>query len=119
MGAPQLVWYRWLHSLPVGLVPKLAIQLAVMPPSTVTLFFGYTEAGKSVRGEAPWGTWQSRYFRRMEKEALSTVGYATFFWAPVQAFNFSRVPLQFRPLFLNCMMVVWTTYLSIVGFKRL
>ena len=119
MGAPQLAWFRWLHSLPFGLVPKLAIQLAVMPPATVTLFFGYTEAGKSIQGKAPWETWRSRYSLRMHKEAPTTVAYATMFWAPVQAFNFWRVPLQFRPLYLNCMMVVWTTYLSIVGFKRL
>ena len=119
MGAPQLLWYRWLHALPISLVPKLAIHLAIIPPCTTTLFFGYTEMGKSLCGRASWETWRDRYLLRMRKELAPTVCYATMFWTPVQAFNFLRIPLQFRPLYLNCMMVLWTTYLSIAGYKRL
>ena len=118
LGAPQVLWFRYLARIfPDGIAMKLPktllVHLGLMAPTTNTLFFAYRE---KLRG--PDETFFSRYATRMRREFPSTTAYSLSFWTPVQAVNFTYVPLHLRPLYLNGMMVVWTTYLSIAGHRR-
>ena len=40
------------------------------------------------------------------------------FWITVQSINFKLIPPLWTLLFVNSAFVVWTTYLSAVGFRR-
>ena len=118
LGAPQFVWFRFLARLfpdgtPSKLAKTLTIHLGLMAPMTNTLFYAYREL---LRG--PNETFVSRYATRMRREFPATTAYSLCFWTPAQTFNFSYVPLHYRPLYLNSMMVVWTTYLSLSGHRR-
>jgi len=118
LGAPQALWFRFLHRVfPDGTAHKLAktltVHLGLMAPATNTLFFGYREL---LRG--PQESFPERYYERMRREFPATTAYSLCFWTPAQTVNFAYVPLHLRPLYLNSMMVVWTTYLSIAGHRR-
>ena len=118
LGVPQVLWFRYLARVfPDGSamrLPKtLLVHLTLMAPTTNTLFYAYRE---KLRG--PDETFLSRYATRMRREFPATTAYSLSFWGPVQAINFTYIPLHLRPLYLNGMMVVWTTYLSISGHRR-
>ena len=113
MGTPQVLWFRWLQAHgPANLAARLALHLTTWAQLTNVSFYAYKEA---LNG--PIETWLSRYERRVRTELPSTLCYSLMFWTPAQAVNFTRVPLTLRPLYLNCMMVVLTAYLSISGFR--
>jgi len=119
LGAPQSIWFgglarRFPEGTPLKLQKTLFVHLGLMAPTTNTLFFGYREAMR----DAPAETWASRFSLRMRREFPSTTAYSLLFWTPAQVVNFMLVPLHLRPLYLNSMMVVWTTYLSIAGHRR-
>lgn len=119
LGAPQYVWFRFLaRCFPDGTTRKLPktllVHLGLMAPTTNTLFFAYREAMR----DAPHETWAARFSLRMRREFPPTTAYSLLFWTPAQTVNFMLVPLHLRPLYLNSMMVVWTTYLSIAGHRR-
>lgn len=119
MGAPQSIWFGGLARLfPEGTQYKLGktltVHLGLMAPTTNTLFFAYREAMR----DEPINTWASRFSLRMRREFPTVTARSLLFWTPAQTVNFMLVPLHLRPLYLNSMMVVWTTYLSIAGHRR-
>ena len=128
MGAPTTLWLRNLQArLPAmaingdgtttlhlgNLVRALAIHLGVFAPVTNAAFYGYKElfAGG-------WQSWAERYATRMQNEFITTTCFSWLFWTPAQALNFTLVPLHFRPIYLNSLMVLWTGYLSFSGHRR-
>ena len=118
LGAPQSLWFRFLsRKIPEGSPHKLAKTLGVhmgfMAPATNSLFFAYSEMRRG-----PNDTWSARFAERMRQEFPSTTAYSMCFWVPTHMLTFTLVPLHLRPLYLNTMMVVWTTYLSIAGHRR-
>lgn len=120
LGVPQVMWFRTLarrfpEGTPSRLRKKLAVHLGLMAPTTNALFFAYREALRESHDDTSWA---ARYARRMQHEFPPTIAYSLCFWTPAQAINFTFVPLPLRPLYLNGMMVVWTTYLSIAGHRR-
>lgn len=119
LGAPQSIWFGFLARLmPEGTQYKLGktltLHLGLMAPTTNTLFFAYREAMR----DEPIDTWASRLSLRMRREFPTVTARSLLFWTPAQTVNFMLVPLHLRPLYLNSMMVIWTTYLSIAGHRR-
>ena len=119
LGAPQSIWFGFLARLmPEGTQYKLGktltVHLGLMAPTTNTLFFAYREAMR----DEPIDTWASRLSLRMRLEFPTVTARSLLFWTPAQTVNFMLVPLHLRPLYLNSMMVIWTTYLSIAGHRR-
>jgi len=119
LGAPMSLWFRFLarkfpDGTPYKITKTLTVHMGLAAPTTNLLFFGYREA---LHG--PRETWAERFAMRMRREFPSTTAYSNLFWIPAQTINFNFVPLHLRPLYLNSAMVVWTTYLSIAGHRRL
>ena len=130
MGAPATLWFRWLStrfptmiarpdgtSLHAGNLGRvLLVHLTLFAPFTNAMFYGYKEA---VSAQPTCGaSWSIRFERRLRNEFVATTCYSWLFWTPAQAVNFTIVPLHFRPLYLNSLMVLWTAYLSFSGHRR-
>mmetsp|Transcript_12494 Transcript_12494/g.22657 ORF Transcript_12494/g.22657 Transcript_12494/m.22657 type:complete len:254 (+) Transcript_12494:169-930(+) len=109
-------WYQILESIVtvenrvLGLACRLLLDSIIFSPVTITGYF-------TVR------TFLERKGLVTLRDKLQTklkpaLFAAWSFWPPVNIFNFSLVPLQFRVLYSNIMALVWTGYLSFVNQKK-
>jgi protein Mpv17 len=109
-------WYQILELIVtvenrvLGLACRMLLDSIIFTPVTITGYFTV----RTFLDQQGLVTLRTKLQTKL-KPALFA---AWSFWPPVNIFNFSLVPLQFRVLYSNVMSLVWTGYLSFVNQKK-
>ena len=124
MAAPTVMWFRWLDRVfppavksPRAILTKVLFNQVTMAPAMNALFFGYvlavdrTPAPVSQIARETLPAWKAK----VQKDLVPVTARSLMWWAPVHIINFTFVPPHARAVYTSCGLVVWTTYLSIVG----
>lgn len=117
-------WFRWLNRIfpPEGLTlrgaaKKVLVNQIIMSPTLNALFFTFTTFTRSDVSEK-----QSRsdiLRDRLSQDLIPTIKKSCLYWGSIQFINFLYVPTMFTLLYTNAGFLLWTIYLSLVGFKSL
>lgn len=117
-------WFKFLNSLvppetitlPRALL-KVSINQVVMSPLLNSLFFGYVilvrDLSSTLREKL------TLYKKKVAVDLLPTIMRSCAYWGCVQFFNFAYLPIKFQLLYTNLAFVVWTAYVSFIGYKRI
>lgn len=124
---PVVVWFRWLDRLfppaavsPRAILTKVLFHQLTLAPTMNALFFGYVAAVDRVPApparvlEKTLPVWR----RKLQEDLLPVTARSLVWWLPVHVVNFLWVPPHARAVYTSCNLVVWTTYLSIVGHRK-
>jgi hypothetical protein len=115
-------WFVFLNSLfPVsgltlnGAMKKVAVNQLVMSPLLNSLFFTFTTYTRKDVG----ATRRSTYLRqKFAQDLLPTIRRSCAYWGTIQFVNFLFVPPQFTILYTNIGFLMWTIYISLIGFSQ-
>jgi Mpv17 / PMP22 family len=127
-GASVLGWFvsHWFNFLNY-LVPKQDITLPrvflkvfinqlCMSPFLNSLFFGYVIFTRDFKNSL--GQKVVIYKQKLDKDLLPTIMRSCVYWSIVHIYNFLSCPPQYQLLYTNMAFVIWTAYISFVGYKR-
>ena len=102
----------------VGAVKKVFVNQLVLSTCLNTLFFiftTYTRADLSTTG-------QNRVIilrQKLQNDLFPTIKRSFAFWGIIQTVNFLYVPTEYALIYTNVGALIWTVYLSLVGFRKL
>jgi len=117
-------WFKLLNSIfpPEGLtlagaLKKVFVNQLIMSPGLNGLFFAFTTF---TRPDIASSESSRRAFlgRKLKQDLLPTIKKSCVYWGTIQLFNFLVVPQQYTLLFTNIGFLLWTIYLSLVGFRK-
>lgn len=115
-------WFVFLNGLfPVagltlaGALRKVAVNQVVMSPLMNALFFAFATF---TRGDVDSGGRGALIRRKLATDLVPTMMRSCAYWGTVQLVNFLYVPPRFAVLFTNVGFLLWTTYISLVGFRK-
>jgi len=134
-------WFLFLNGLfpvegltLVGALKKVTVNQLVMSPGLNSLFFAFvtytrgddvvvTGGGATTSGDGNDNgndndnTKAAFLKRKLAADLLPTMKRSCAFWGTVQMVNFLLVPPRFAILFTNVGFLLWTTYISLVGYR--
>jgi len=100
---------------------KVCINQIIMSPGLNTFFFGYvtfTRKNKEI-GENGGFNGKLLYLKKkLARDLFPTIKRSCVYWGIVQFINFCYLPPKYMLLYTNLAFVVWTTYTSFVGFRK-
>ena len=102
----------------MALAGKVAVNQLVMSPGLNGCFFCFailTRESPRARYTADKG---ARMLKKLRTDLPRTMLRSNAFWICVQSINFRFIPELWTLLWVNSAFVVWTTYLALVGFRR-
>jgi len=121
--------YHWLRFLdrvfpPAGqtvqrVFTKIAVNQALMSPGLNGAFFGVSTArSNDLLAAAGREQWLRDWRAKINKDLLDTVIQSNCLWCPAHVVNFYFVPPQHRVLFTSGIFFAWTSWLSMVGYRK-
>jgi len=99
----------------VGALKKVMVNQLVMSPGLNGLFFTFTTY---TRGDVAGGDKKAFLKRKLATDLLPTIKRSCVYWGTVQLVNFLFVPTTFSVLYTNVGFLIWTTYISLVGYRK-
>lgn len=99
------------------LIGKVALNQLVMSPSLNAGFFTYVVF---TRVEPPLRFTEAKraiLLEKLRRDLPTTIRRSCYFWSVCQTINFRLMPLVWQTLWTNACFLIWTTYLSWVGFR--
>jgi hypothetical protein len=123
-GFSLYFWFRLLARLfpraatsTAQLISKVALNQLVMSPSLNAGFFTYVVF---TRVEPPLRFTEAKraiLLEKLRRDLPTTIRRSCYFWSVCQTINFRLMPLVWQTLWTNACFLIWTTYLSWVGFR--
>ena len=123
-GFSLYFWFRLLARLfpraatsTAQLIGKVALNQLVMSPSLNAGFFTYVVF---TRVEPPLRFTEAKraiLLEKLRRDLPTTIRRSCYFWSVCQTINFRLMPLVWQTLWTNACFLIWTTYLSWVGFR--
>ena len=123
-GFSLYFWFRLLARLfpraatsTAQLVGKVALNQLVMSPSLNAGFFSYVVF---TRVEPPLRFTAAKraiLLEKLRRDLPTTIRRSCYFWSVCQTINFRLMPLVWQTLWTNVCFLIWTTYLSWIGFR--
>jgi hypothetical protein len=99
----------------VGALKKVTVNQIVMSPLLNSMFFSFTTYTRSDVA----GTTRGEYLKRkLAQDLIPTIKRSCAYWGTVQLVNFLYVPQRFTLLYTNFGFLVWTIYISLVGYRQ-
>jgi hypothetical protein len=95
---------------------KVFINQLIMSPFLNSLFFGYVILTRDFKNTIPQKI--ELYKRKLSKDLLPTIKRSCVYWSLVHIYNFLILPDKYQLLHTNAAFVFWTTYISIIGFRK-
>jgi len=124
-GLMLFFWFRLLARLfPLAasstaqLVGKVALNQAVMSPGLNAGFFTFVVLTRDKPYLRLDGEKRRRLGRKLKSDLPATVRRSCYFWGVAQTLNFRLLPLEYNTLWTNGCFLLWTTYISWVGFRE-
>lgn len=120
-GAFIFNWFKFLDKLvPVPLTfPRVCYKIFVnqffMAPFLSSLFFAWVIF---TRETSSFQEKQRSLRKKLKSDLLPTIQKACVYWSILHLFNFSIVPKEFQVVYTSFGFLIWTTYLSIVGYRK-
>lgn len=116
-------WFAWLNSVfPAndlslgGAFRKVCLNQLVMSPTLNTLFFTFTTFTRPDRSQV--GVSRLDLLRaKLAKDLIPTIKKSTVYWGSIQMVNFVCIPPKYTMLYTNVGFLIWTIYISLVGFR--
>jgi len=116
------IWFKFLNSiipreninLSKALV-KIAINQALMSPILNSFFFGYVIFTRDFIHTVPEKI--SLFKKKIQKDLIPTIIRSTVYWTIAHLYNFLILNPKYQLLYTNSAFVIWTIYLSIVGYR--
>ena len=99
----------------VGALKKVMVNQLVMSPGLNGLFFTFATY---TRGDVVGGDKKAFLGRKLATDLLPTIKRSCVYWGTVQLVNFLFVPTTFSVLYTNFGFLIWTTYISLVGYRK-
>ena len=99
----------------VGAVKKVTVNQLVMSPLLNSMFFAFTTY---TRADVVGTTRREYLKRKLAQDMIPTIKRSCAYWGTVQLVNFLYVPQRFRLLYTNFGFLVWTIYISLVGYRQ-
>jgi hypothetical protein len=116
-------WYKFLNALipPEGITVskvllKVGINQAIMAPGLNSLFFTFATLTRDLA--VPLETRLATLKKKLRQDLLPTITRSCIYWGIVQFINFSYITKQYMLLYTNAAFVIWTTYVSYIGFRK-
>lgn len=116
-------WFAWLNSVfPVqgltfgGALRKVCVNQAVMSPALNILFFTFTTFTRPDRTQVGVSR-RALLHAKLAKDLVPTMKKSTVYWGSIQLVNFLCVPTMYTMLYTNVGFLIWTFYISLVGFR--
>jgi hypothetical protein len=124
-GAFVTWWFRILSRwVPVAagdlkaVVRKVLVNQFFMSPFLNTLFFTWV-----VFTRKPFASTLSQKFAtlktKLRVDLPATIARSCVYWTVLNTFNFALVPAHMQVLFTNFSFLLWTVYLSYVGYRKI
>ena len=114
-------WFIFLNGLfPVegltliGALKKVGVNQLVMSPGLNALFFAFTTY---TRGDVGSGQKLAFLKRKLAADLIPTMKRSCLYWGTIQLVNFLLIPSRFAILYTNVGFLLWTTYISLVGYR--
>ena len=85
----------------------------LLPATTTVQHTSTTIASTNFSSNSFWHEW----YAKLERDLWETQVNSLKVWGTAQSFNFLVLPPHTRVLFSNCVLMVWTAYLSVVGHR--
>ena len=115
-------WFIFLNGLfPVagltlaGALKKVTVNQIVMSPLLNAMFFAFTTY---TRGDVAGGSRRAFLRRKLDQDLVPTMKRSCVYWGSVQLVNFLYVPQRFTLLYTNIGFLIWTVYVSLVGYRQ-
>jgi len=100
----------------VGALKKVGVNQVVMSPGLNSLFFAFTTY---TRGDVDGGQKLAFLKRKLAADLVPTIKRSCAYWGTIQLVNFLLIPPRFGVLYTNVGFLLWTTYISLVGYKKI
>ena len=134
-----------LHAYKHGpLVFKVLAQQFIFGPTMNTAFFGWIQLhdvwdesrlsgyengtrqsdffsadfGKKRFTGVEFEIFKTRWWMKLKSDLLHTVAVSCCWWIPFNTVMFLTVPVTFQPIVAQVGLIIWSTYLSLVGHKH-
>ena len=95
---------------------KVAINQSVMSPGLNSLFFAYVIFVRDL--VTPLNVKLQLLKKKLAADLVPTMLRSCLYWGTVQFFNFAYIPTNYQLLYTNIAFVMWTTYVSFIGYKK-
>ena len=115
-------WFQFLNNLiprdgiTIGrVILKVFINQLIMSPFLNSLFFGYVIFTRDFTS-----TLTQKYTllnKKLQVDLLPTIARPCVYWSIVHLYNFLILPTKYQLLYTNSAFLLWTTYLSLVGYR--
>ena len=124
-GCMLFFWFRLLAYLfplaasrPMQLLGKVALNQAVMSPGLNAGFFTFAILTREAPILRLTAEKRTLLCRKLREDLPRTIRRSCYFWSVAQTINFRYMPLAYNTLWTNACFLIWTTYISWVGFRR-
>ena len=125
-GGFVYLWFRFLNNLIptsasssiVQVAKKVAVNQIVMSPILNSMFFAWVIFTRTSTFHLPFQEKLDTLKQKLSQDLMGTIKRSYFYWTTVNMFNFSIVPVQLQLLYTNLGFVIWTIYLSMVGWRK-
>ena len=94
---------------------KIFVNQLFMAPFLNSLFFAWVIF---TRETSSFQEKQRSLRKKLKSDLLPTIQKACVYWSILHLFNFSIVPKEFQVVYTSFGFLIWTTYLSIVGYRK-
>jgi len=101
------------------LISKVAVNQLVLSPALNAGFFSFIVITRVPPVLSLNAAKRALLWQKLQVDLPQTIRRACYYWGVVQTVNFRLIPLEYNTLWTNGCFLIWTTYLSWVGFKRL
>ena len=125
-GLMLFFWFQLLSRLfplaaqsTLQLIGKVALNQVVMSPGLNAGFFSFVVLTR-VEPAVRWNANKAKILKnKLKMDLPQTIRRSCYFWSCAQTINFRFMPLMYNTLWTNACFLIWTTYISWVGFQRL
>ena len=115
-------WFQFLNNLiprdgiTIGrVIQKVFINQLIMSPFLNSLFFCYVIFTRDFTS-----TLTQKYTllkKKLQADLLPTIARSCVYWSIIHLYNFLILPTKYQLLYTNSAFLLWTTYLSLVGYR--
>lgn len=120
------LWFKFLNNLIptsasssiVQVSKKVAVNQVVMSPILNSMFFTWVIFTRASTFRLTFAEKLETLKQKLNQDLMGTIKRSYLYWTVVNMFNFSIVPPHLQLLYTNVGFVIWTIYLSIVGWRK-
>ena len=121
-GAFVSAWFEILNGLfppPMTLsrvIQKVAVNQIFMSPVLNGMFFTWVVLTRDLSSTLQEKA--SIVRAKLGRDLMPTIKRSCVFWSTLNLLNFFIIPIKYQLLYTNLAFLIWTTYISIVGYRK-